>query len=194
MPSTLQTGPAPLSPRPGRRRRAARRVVGILGLADLLPRVPLVQEELDLLTDVRHQRTRRPRRQRIGFVGVLAVLLAGILGPGEVLLAGFGLVAAAVLWNVLGWLGRMFSGLAASGWALVLLGWRNAIPVAALILFARWFCVSLGPVQAVGGDDDAGLAIDAASRLMGHMLDAAILSATGGCVTSGRRSTGRRCG
>jgi S-DNA-T family DNA segregation ATPase FtsK/SpoIIIE len=117
-----------------------------------------VQEELDLLTDVRHQRTSRPRWQRIAFVAVLAVLLAGILGPGEVLLAAFGLVAAAVLWPVLGWPGRVFSVFAAGGWALVLLGWHNAIPVAALVLFARWFCTPTTPSPGLDSDDDAGLA------------------------------------
>jgi DNA segregation ATPase FtsK/SpoIIIE, S-DNA-T family len=156
MPSTLHAGPARPPTRPGRLCRAARRLAGKLRLVALLSHLPLVQEELDLLTDVRHQRTSRPRWQRIVFVAVLAVLLAGILGPGEVLLAAFGLVAAAVLWPVLGWPGRVFSGLAAGGWALVLLGWHNAIPVAALVLFARWFCTPNSPISELDSDD-AGL-------------------------------------
>jgi hypothetical protein len=54
MPSSLHPGP----PQPTVSARLGR--AGRL-LAGLLSRLPLVKEELDLLTDVRHQRTMRPR-------------------------------------------------------------------------------------------------------------------------------------
>jgi hypothetical protein len=116
-------------PMPGRRRGAR--------LLAFLARLPFIREELRLLTDVRRYRIGRPRWQRIAFIAVLGLLLAGILGPGEVLLAALGLVPAVLLWPVVGWGGRLLAVGSAGGWSLVLLGWRNAIPVAALIVFGH---------------------------------------------------------
>jgi S-DNA-T family DNA segregation ATPase FtsK/SpoIIIE len=138
------------APAPTYRRRAAARLLA------LLARLPFVREELRLLTDVRRYRIGRPRWQRIAFVAVLGALLAGILGPGEVLVAALGLVPAVLLWPVVGWAGRLLAVGTAGGWSLVLLGWRNAIPVAALIVFAHWFCTTAsagGPVTAVSPPD-----------------------------------------
>src|SRR6266496_3890997 len=135
-------------PRRGRR--------GGARLLAFLTRLPFIREELKLLTDVRRYRIGRPRWQRIAFVAVLGVLLAGILGPGEVLMAALGLVPAVLLWPVVGWGGRLLAVGTAGGWSLVLLGWRNAIPVAALTVFAHWFCTTAsagGPVTAVSPPD-----------------------------------------
>ncbi len=137
-------------PRRGRR--------GGARLLAFLTRLPFIREELKLLTDVRRYRIGRPRWQRIAFVAVLGVLLAGILGPGEVLMAALGLVPAVLLWPVVGWGGRLLAVGTAGGWSLVLLGWRNAIPVAALTVFGHWFCTS-GPAAGASAalsppDDD----------------------------------------
>jgi S-DNA-T family DNA segregation ATPase FtsK/SpoIIIE len=156
---TLDPATTQARPSPQRRRRAAARLLSPLG------RLPFVREELKLLTDVRRYRIGRPRWQRLVFVTVLGALLAGILGPGEVLVATLGLVPAVLLWPAVGWPGRLLAVGTGGGWALALLGWRNAIPVAALIVFAHWFCTS-APTDApmaqlsLPGDDYQGSDLD----------------------------------
>jgi hypothetical protein len=148
---TVPLDPTPPShnqaPAPKRRPQIGARLLAALA------RLPLVREELKLLTDVRRYRIGRPRWQRIVFVAVLGTLLAGILGPGEVLLAALGLVPAVLLWPVVGWPARLLAVGTAGGWSLLLLGWRNAIPVAALILFAHWFCTTTPAGAAIAGLD-----------------------------------------
>ena len=80
---------------------------------------------------------------------MLGGLLAGLLGPGEVLFAVLGLTIAATLWPLAGWPGRLLAIAGAGGWSVLLLGWRNAIPVAALVVFARWFCIPAVPAEPV---------------------------------------------
>jgi S-DNA-T family DNA segregation ATPase FtsK/SpoIIIE len=125
-----------------------------LRMPDAPPPPPPNDEHL--LAHARRERATRPRWLRALFVALLAVLLAGQLGPGPVLVGGAGLVAAAATWGVLGWPARLATLAAATGWALLILGWQRAVPVAGLVAFARWFLTN--PATSFNDPDPAGTA------------------------------------
>lgn len=166
-PPPLDSHSSPPGPRPRTLRRAARRparalrwavragrqLAGWMGrvaraawtlarLSEPLPPTPL-QEPVEggVLASARWYRGARPAWQRAGFVGMLALLLAMLLGPAEVLVAELALLVAWSIWALVGRLGRVVIGGLAVWLCWALLG-RNAIPVLGLAVFTRWFLTS----------------------------------------------------
>jgi S-DNA-T family DNA segregation ATPase FtsK/SpoIIIE len=137
--------------RPGRLGRLARAAAARARIPELPPAaVPSASQTWNPLAYLRQQRAGRPRWQRGSFIAVLGALLTLTLGAGQVLAAAVGPIGAVAAWPVLEWPGRIAAIGAGIGWAVLLLGWRSAIPVIGLTVFGRWFT---GPDT---DDDDAG--------------------------------------
>lgn len=103
------------------------------------PPPPPVEQTWNPLVYLRQQRAARPRWQRLGFLTVISALLALTIGVGETIAAAVGPAGAVAAWPVLEWPGRLAAAAAGGGWAVLLLGWRSAVPVIGLAVFARWF-------------------------------------------------------
>jgi DNA segregation ATPase FtsK/SpoIIIE, S-DNA-T family len=103
------------------------------------PAPPAVAPTWNPLTYLRQQRAGRPRWQRLGFLGLVGTLVALTLGVGPTVAAAVGPAGAAAAWPILEWPGRLAAAAAGAGWAVLVLGWRSAVPVIGLIIFARWF-------------------------------------------------------
>jgi hypothetical protein len=103
------------------------------------PPPPPVEQTWNPLVYLRQQRAARPRWQRLGFLTVISALLALTIGVGETIAAAVGPGGAVAAWPVLEWPGRLAAAAAGCGWAVLLLGWRSAVPVIGLAVFARWF-------------------------------------------------------
>jgi hypothetical protein len=97
------------------------------------------------------QRAGRPRWQRAGFVALLGTVLALSLGPGPALAAAAGPAGAVAAWPVLEWPGRIAAIATGIGWAVLVAGWRSAIPILGLTLFGRWFLDPDGDPGTSGG-------------------------------------------
>ena len=93
-----------------------------------------------MVVDVRRAREVVPRWQRIGFTVLLGVLLAALLDPGYVFWAMVGLVLTAIGWPLLRWRSRIPAVAASVAWAVFMIGWQHAVPLAGLTLFGRWYC------------------------------------------------------
>jgi S-DNA-T family DNA segregation ATPase FtsK/SpoIIIE len=103
------------------------------------PPPPPVEQTWNPLVYLRQQRAARPRWQRLGFLTVISALLALTIGVGETIAAAVGPAGVVAAWPVLEWPGRLAAAAAGVGWAVLLLGWRSAVPVIGLAVFARWF-------------------------------------------------------
>ncbi len=99
-----------------------------------------IQWEVDMVVDVRRAREVVPRWQRIGFTVLLGILLGALLDPGYVFWAMAGLVLTAIGWPLLRWRSRVPAVAASVAWAVYMIGWQHAVPLAGVALFGRWYC------------------------------------------------------
>jgi S-DNA-T family DNA segregation ATPase FtsK/SpoIIIE len=155
------TPPAPPpAAQPGRGRRPtrtsrARQALAAARVRLLGPPAPPAPDE-NLLQLARRVRATRPLWLRVGFVGLLAILLAGLFGPGRTVLAAIGLAATAAAWPELEWPGRIAAPAAAISVAVAVVGWQATIPLVLLTVFARWFCTDAETDQDQDQDRAAG--------------------------------------
>jgi DNA segregation ATPase FtsK/SpoIIIE, S-DNA-T family len=135
---------APLTNRPHRR---PGRLAQLLHSAAATARIPdsppppqpAVTPTWNPLTYLRQQRAGRPRWQRLGFLGLVGTVVALTLGVGPTVAAAVGPAGVVAAWPILEWPGRLVAAAAGAGWAVLVLGWRSAVPVIGLTIFARWF-------------------------------------------------------
>jgi hypothetical protein len=125
--------------RRGRLGRLVRTAAATARIPDPPTPPPPVEQTWNPLVYLRQQRAARPRWQRLGFLTVIGALLALTVGVGETIAAAVGPAGAVAAWPVLEWPGRLAAAAAGVGWAVLLLGWRSAVPVIGLAVFARWF-------------------------------------------------------
>lgn len=123
--------------RPGRLSRLLNIATATARIPD--PPPPAVALTWNPLTYLRQQRVDRPRWQRLGFLGLVGTVVALTLGIGPTVAAAVGPAGVAAAWPILEWPGRLVAAAAGAGWAVLVLGWRSAVPVIGLTIFARWF-------------------------------------------------------
>jgi DNA segregation ATPase FtsK/SpoIIIE, S-DNA-T family len=140
----------------GRLGRLARAAAAAARIPDPPPQGPPAPKTWNPLAYLRQQRAGRPHWQRLGFLGVIGALLALTLGIGETVAGAVGPAGAVAAWPMLEWPGRLVAAAAGVGWAVLLLGWRSAVPVIGLVVFARWFG-DTGQDESDGDEDELQL-------------------------------------
>jgi DNA segregation ATPase FtsK/SpoIIIE, S-DNA-T family len=152
-PATVTAAPR----RWGRLGRLARAAAAAARIPESPPQGPPAPKTWNPLAYLRQQRAGRPRWQRLGFLGMIGALLALSLGVGETAAGAVGPAGAVAAWPMLEWPGRLAAAAAGVGWAVLLLGWRSAVPVIGLVVFARWFGDTIGQDESDRDEDELHL-------------------------------------